>query len=150
MKLIDLNAKEQWSTSAFRKPVFLGVKYGQKLLKSPEGIACKTENETTTIVVTDSGKNTITFLDGSNGNVTKVIAEKGGIGGVTTDFEGNIYVIMGCEIKVWASNLKTHRTVSSFNTTGDRPDDIIFDNASRELLVSYKPNKVDRFKLCYH
>lgn len=150
VKLIDLNAKEQWSTSTFRKPVFLGVKYGQKLLKSPKGIACKTENETTTIVVTDSGKNTITFLDGSNGNVTKVITEKGGIGGVTTDFAGNIYVIMGCEIKVWASNLKTHRTVSSLNTIGGRPDDIIFDNAATELLVSYKTNKVDRFKLCYH
>lgn len=144
VKLIDLNAKEQWSTSSICKPIFFGVKYGQKLFKCPKGIACKTENETTTIVVTDSGKDTITFLDGSNGNVIKVITEKAGIGGVTTDFEGTIYVIMGCKIEVWASDLKTSRTVSLFNTIRDHPDD------SRELLVSYKRNKVDRFRLCYH
>ena len=65
VKMIDLNGEEKWSVSADHK--------GQQLFNTLHSITISTSNDTSTIIVSDWGKDTLTVFNSNDRHVIKTI-----------------------------------------------------------------------------
>ena len=143
VKMISLDGQEIWST--------MHDNTGQQLFKSPYSLATTEIEGQSTVLVTDWGKETLTFLNTSDGRFVKKVDLKGlGPRGLSIDGSGNIYVCCckTAEIRVWSPDLSEERVILSRRELQPEPMDILYNDTTDELLVSYRTgDEVDRFQL---
>ena len=85
VKVINMAGQEVWSVS--KGPD------GQQLFAKPYDVVVQTVDGKDTVIVSDWGRESLTFLDASNGELLKVVDTKGkDPHGMTVDKFGNILV----------------------------------------------------------
>ena len=145
VKMVDVNGREIWSVSTDQS--------GQTLFKKPRSVVSIVKRDQTRIVVTDWGKDTLTVLDAKTGKHIKTIdVEEKAPHGITADNEGNVYVCYfhTKEICVWSKDFKESRTLLSGNMLSSGPRDILYNNITDELFVSYRiTDQADKFQLSF-
>ena len=145
VKMLDLNGKEIWSVSTDNKET--------KLFKNPFALACNITMERATLIVTDWGKNALTLLDASSGQVIRTIAVDGKKPhGVTVDDDGNVYVcyVATKEISVWSADFQQSKILLSRDDLESKPRSVFFSGLTDTLYVSYcDKDNVDCFQLSY-
>ena len=143
VKMIDISGREIWSVSNDQN--------GQTLFKKPRSVISYEINGQTMVVVTDWGKDTLTVLDAETGKIIKIIdVEERAPHGVTADKDGNIYVCYfhTKEICVWSKDFEESRILLSGNVLSSGPRDILYNEKTDELYVSYRiTDQADRFQL---
>ena len=143
IKKIDIDGHELWSTSS--------EKSGQPLFKAPYSVAVTAIVGQSMVIVTDWGKETLTFLNASNGDFIKIVDLRGfGPRGLTVDGDSNIYTCFAktSEIFAWSADMKQKRVILPSSSLSTDPIDILYNNNTGELLVAYRSyDKIDRFQL---
>ena len=143
VKMIDLNGKEKWSTSVDHK--------GQQLFDKPYSVTVSTCNDTSTAVVSDWIKDTLTLIDPNDGHLIKTIDVKGKQPlGLTCDNDGNVYVCYfnTNEICVFSPDFEKSRILLSSSDLGGDPINIVYHGSSDVLYIAYQNNDtVDCFQL---
>ena len=143
VKRIDMDGNEVWSTTTDKK--------GQHLFKTPYSVTSVIIDGQLVIIVTDWGKETLIFLDARNGDFIKNVNLKGfGPRGLTVDADNNIYVCYTktAEICAWSADMKQSRVILPSSRLLEDPLDILYNDNTGELLVSYRSNDtIDRFQL---
>lgn len=126
---------------------------GQMIFENPFSVACNTVTNRETIIVTDWGKNTLTLLDATDGQLIKTVDVKGkGPHGITMDTYGNVYVcfFFSKEICVWSADLKQSKILLSSVNLKSKPRAVSCRSSTDSLLITYSDvNRVDCFKLHY-
>ena len=152
VKLIDQTGRVYWSVSTDQQ--------GRQLFVKPMYVCCHDDGRTSTVVVTDRKKNTLTLLNAETGEVVTTRQLKGDKGphGVTTDTAGNVYVCYtrAGEVSVLTGDLADERILLT------RQDDllhfpfnpsviVVYDETRNQLIVSYwssiDRNNIDCFQL---
>ena len=142
VKMIDLNGEEKWSISVDHK--------GQQLFDSPYSVTISTCNDTSTAVVSDWGKETLTLIDPNDGHLIKTIDVTGkDPHGLICDNDGDVYVCC-CdtnEICVFSPDFEKSRILLSSSDLGGDPINIVYCGSSDVLYIAYYMNNtVDCFK----
>ena len=145
VKMLSADGKEIWSISVDTT--------GQKLFSNPFSLARTAITDRNTILVTDLGKNTLTLLDASDGQLLRTVDVKGKCPhGITVDTCGNVYVCFfdSGEICCFSDDLQHSRILLSRTNLKGPPRDIFYRRSTDSLLISYyKVDAVDCFKLLY-
>ena len=145
VEMLTLNGKQVWSA--------MGTK-GQMIFENPFSVACSTFTNRETIIVTDWGKNTLTLLDATDGQLIKTVDVKGkGPHGITVDIYGNVYVcfFFSKEICVWSANLKQSKILLSRANLKDSPRAISYRSSTNCLFISYCcEDTIECFQLLYN
>ena len=132
VKMIDLNGREQWSVSVDDK--------GQQLFDTPYAVTVTTSNDTSTVIVSDRGKHSLTVLDPNDGHLIKTVDVKGKQPyGLTTDKNGNVYVCY-CntkEICVFSPDFEKSRILLSSSELRGSPRHIVYCSNSDVLYIAY-------------
>ena len=143
VKMIDLTGREKWSVSVDNK--------GQQLFDSPYAVTVTTSNDTSTVIVSDGGKHSLTVIDPNDGHLIKTIDVKGKLPyGLTTDKDGNVYVCYfdTMEICVFSPGFEKSRILLSNSELRSCPYDIAYCSNSGVLYIAYYyGNTVDCFQL---
>ena len=143
VKMVTLDGKELWST--------MHDNTGQLLFRSPYSVATTEFKGQPVVLVTDWSKETLTLLHASDGRfVDKLELKSLGPRGLSLDSPGNIYICCSksAEIRVLSPDLKGDRVILSRRELQPDPMDILYNDTTDELLVSYKAgDQVDRFQL---
>ena len=143
VKMIDLNGKEKWSVSVDHK--------GQQMFAQPYAVTISVCNDTSTAVVNDWGKDTLTLIDPNDGHLIKTIDVKGKAPhGLTSDNDGNVYVCYfdTIEICVFSPDFEKSRILLSRSDLRGDPIDILYCSNSDVLYIAYQKNDtVDCFQL---
>ena len=143
VKLIDLTGREKWSVSVDDK--------GQQLFDSLNAVTVTTSNDTSTVIVSDWDKDSLTVIDPNDGHLIKTMDVKGKEPyGLTTDKDGNVYVCYSYtkEICVFSPDFEKSRILLSSSKLRGRPSDIVYCSNSDVLYIVYDPNDtVDCFQL---
>ena len=133
VKLIDQTGRVYWSVSSDqqRQPLFSMPLY----VRSPGG------GRSSTVIVTDCDKNTLTLLNGDTGEVItrRQLKERKEPRGVTTDATGNVYVCYFWTdvIAVLSGDLAEEKTLlSRLDGLSGKPQAIVYDD-EHQLIVSY-------------
>ena len=151
VKLIDQTGRVYWTVSTNQ--------LGLQLFVDPLYVCCHDDGRTSTVVVTDYEKNTLTLLKADTGEVVTTRQLKGDKSprGVTTDTAGNVYVCYfgTYEVSVLTGDLADERILLT-KQDGLRPDHfypfaIVYDETRNQLIVSYWHlfgcNNIDCFQL---
>ena len=143
LKMIDINGREKWSVSVDDK--------GQQLFDTPYAVTVTTSNETSTVIVSDLGKDSLTFVDPNDGHLIETIDVKGKQPyGLTTDKDGNVYVCyyFTKEICIFSPYFEKSRILLSSSELRGYPRDIVYCSNSDVLYIAYGPgDTVDCFQL---
>lgn len=143
VKMIDRSGREKWSVST--DPI------GKSLFTGNRSIIVSAVENTPKLIVTDWGKNTLTFLNPRNGEVLNIIDVKGkSPHGITSDHDGNVYVCYydSMEISVFSPDFQQSRILLSAADLNGSPIDIVFDGTLKVLYISYYDNDIiDCFQL---
>ena len=144
VRMIDMNGKEVWSVT--KGPD------SQQLFGTPFYIVTSKINDTETVIVSDSEKDTLTLLNANNGSLLKIVDMEGkGPRGITVDNNGNIFVACykTSEICVWSSDFTKSRTLISQKDLKREPDCIAYSSSTDTLYIGYNTYCVDieRFQL---
>ena len=141
VKMVGIYGNEIWSTSLDRN--------GQKLFQSPTHLATQVIRSKATVIVTDSGRDTITLLDADNGEVIRTIDVKGkGPMGLAVDSSEYIYICYSktSEISVWQPDFSRSRILLAGSQLRGQPRDIVYAHATTNIFISYIGSSVvDRF-----
>ena len=143
VKMIDLNGEEKWSVSVDHK--------GQQLFAKPYSVTISTCNDTSTAVVSDWSKDTLTLMDPNDGHLIKTIDVTGkDPHGLTCDNDGNVYVCyrLSKEICVFSPGFEKSRILLSSSDLRGSPLSIVYSSTSDVLYIAYQNNDtVDCFQL---
>ena len=143
VKMVTLDGKELWST--------MHDNTGQLLFRSPYSVATTEFKGQSVVLVTDWSKETLTLLSANDGRFVDKFDLKGlGPRGLSLDSSGNVYVCCSksAEIRVLSPDLLGDRVILSRRELQPDPMDILYNDTTDELLVSYKSgDQVDRFQL---
>ena len=134
VKLIDQTGRVYWSLSSGQQ--------GQPLFSGPCYVSSPGDGRSSTVIVTDRGKNTLTLLNGDTGEVMTRHQLKQGKGpvGVTTDSAGNAYVCYcwTSEVAVLSGDLSEEKSLlSRQNGLSGLPQAIVYDDEDHRLIISY-------------
>lgn len=133
VKLIDQTGRVYWSLSCDQQ--------GYPLFNSPRNVSSHCSGRTSAVVVTDTGKDTLTLLNGDTGELIITREVKGKQPrGVTLDTVGNVYVCYQSseEVAVFPGNLSKERVLlTRKNGLSGDPRDIFYDDATHQLVISY-------------
>ena len=141
--MIDLNGREKWSVSVDDK--------GQQLFAYPFAVTVTTSNDTSTVIVSNKGKDSLTVLHPNDGHLIKTVdvKEKRPCG-LTTDKNGNVYVCYSNtkEICVFSPDFEKSRILLSSSELRDCPYDIAYCSNSDVLYIAYGyGDTIDCFQL---
>ena len=143
VKMIDLTGREKWSVSVDNKR--------QQLFDSPYAVTVTTSNDTSTVIVSDRGKHSLTVIDPNDGHLIKTIDVKGKLPyGLTTDKYGNVYVCYfdTMEICVFSPGFEKSRILLSSSELRGCPYDIAYCSNSGVVYIAYcSDDTVDCFQL---
>ena len=145
VKLIGLTGRVYWSVSTDLQ--------GRQLFEWPMAVCCLGNGVTSTMVMTDAEKNTVTLLKAETGEVvtTRQLEEHKEPRGVTTDTAGNVYVCYWgrCEVSVLTRDLSEEKILlTEQDGLGGRSEAIVYDETRKKLIVSYfQKNSIDCFQL---
>ena len=143
VKMIDINGAEKWAVSVDHK--------GQQLFGKPYSVAVSSCNDTSTVIVSDWSKDTLTLIDPNDGHLIKTLAVKGkGPHGLTCDNDGNVYVcyFRSNEICLFSPDFEKSHILLSSSDLRDGPTNIVYCCYSDVLYISYHMNDtVDCFHL---
>ena len=143
VQLINRDAHVKWSC-AFSPE-------GRKMFKAPGYIITHTTDNTPHILVSDREYHTVTIIEAASGILKRVCSlSKTGPHGITTDNFGNVYVghCFKAGIYVWSNNMSDHKVLLSGNDGIQRPNAIVYNPISCELLLSsWRCNTIERFKI---
>lgn len=133
VKMIDQTGKVYWSVSSDEQ--------GQILFQNPYYVSCRDDGRQSTVIVTDSGNNTLTMLDSENGSVmTRRQVKEKRPRGIACDTEGNIYVCYYCtdEVAVLTGDLSEEKILLSGRQYGhtNEPQAIVCDETVRQLFLT--------------
>ena len=131
VKLTNLEGKTDWSVSSAE---------GTELFVSPLYVS-NFNNDSSSVVVTDVSKSSVTCLNGDNGKVLarwhKKVSEPAGL---TTDNNGNIYVCMGKSHEILILNedlMEDHVCLRRRDGLSTNPHTIAYDHTAHQLIVAY-------------
>lgn len=143
VQLINRDANVKWSR-AFSPE-------GRKMFKAPGYIITHKTDNTPDILVSDKEYHTVTIIEATTGNLKRVcFLSKTGPHGMTTDSFGNVYVgyCFKAGICVWSNNMSEHKDLLSGDDGIQRPNAIVYNPISCELLLSsWGCNTIERFKI---
>ena len=143
VQLINRDARVKWS--------FAFSPEGRKMFKAPGYIITHTIDNTPHILVSNKEYHTVTIIEAAIGILKRVCSlSKTGPHGITTDSFGNVYVghCFKAEIFVWSNNMSDHKVLLSGDDGIQRPNAIVYNPASCELLLSsWRCNTIERFKI---
>ena len=142
VQLINMDGQEVWSVS--KGP------YGQQLFAQPYDVVVQKIDGKDTVIVSDWGRESLTFLDASNGELLKVVDTKGkGLSGMTVDKFGNIFVCCkASEVHVYSSDFTKSAILLTKNDIHENPTDLAYNRSTCTLFVGYVYYKeIDRFKI---
>ncbi|MEW8487698.1 MAG: hypothetical protein AB2705_21155 [Candidatus Thiodiazotropha sp.] len=152
VKLIDQTGRVYWSVSSDQQ--------GQPLFSRPEYVSSPGNGRSTTVIVTDTGNNTLTLVNGGTGEVITRHQLKQGKHpkGVTTDSDGNVYVCYYWTnwVAVLSGDLSEEKILlSEQDGLSGSPKAIVYDDEAHRLIISYDTpgffrwgsNQVDVFQL---
>lgn len=142
VKMITMDGVELWSVS--------NSSSGQSLFRYPEAILVTKMNGNETVIVSDSGNDSVRFLDANNGTLLRTINMKGrNPHGLTADDNGNIFVCCEStqEICIWSNAISESRILLAGQDIRPKPNHVIYDPSKRKLFVSYfMTNDIDIFE----
>ena len=143
VKLINMDGQEVWSVS--KGPD------SQQLFAKPYDVVVQTIDGKDTVIVSDWGRESLTLLDASNGELLKVVYTKGkGPHGMTVDKFGNILVCysFALEVHVYSSDFTKSAILLTKNDIHKNPTNLAYNRSTCTLFVGYRENKeIDRFKI---
>ena len=143
VKLIYMDGQEVWSVS--KGPD------GQQLFAYPYGVVVQTIDGKDTVIVSDWGRESLTLLNASNGELLKVVDTKGkDPHGMTVDKFGNILVCYykALEVHVYSSDFAKSAILLTKNDIHKNPTNLAYNRSTCTLFVGYGGNKeIDRFKI---
>ena len=136
IELIDRTGKVYWSTDTDQR--------GQELFTTPRYVTCFEDGGSTTVIVSDYAKDTLTMLNADTGDVIirRKVADKCPEG-VTADMAGNIYVCYHSthEVAVLSKDLtETRILLSDRDGLSSNPQAIVYNAVDHQLLVSNVPH----------
>ena len=135
VNMIDVTGKVLWTLST--------DKQGQPLFQFPWYVNSCGDGETSSVIVADSGNNTLTSVRVRNGVRGEVVARRQVWKlphGMTSDSNGNIYVCyrLSGEIALVNEDLSEEKIVLSRNDGLDiGPQAIAFDESTHQVIISY-------------
>ena len=134
VKLIDQTGRVYWSVSTDQQ--------GRQLFKYPEYVCCHDDDGTSSVIVTDWKKNTLTLLKAETGEVVTIHQQEKDKEprDVTTDTDGNIYVCYWSthEVSVLTGDLTKVKTLlTKRDDLCHGPRAIVYEETRRQLFVSY-------------
>ena len=134
VKLIDQTGRVYWSVSSDQQ--------GQPLFSEPWYVSSPGGGRSSTVIITDWSKHTLTLLNGDTGEVITrcQLKEKKCPRGVTTDTTGNVYVCnwMTGEIAVLSGDLSEEKILlSRQDGLSGTPQAIVYDDEAHQLILSY-------------
>ena len=146
-KLVDRDGQVNWSTDKDQQ--------GDELFSVPRFLTCHDDGGSATLIVSDSGNDTLTALNADTGDIiARRKVEGKGPKGVTTDINGNIYVCFfeTNEVAVLTKDLSKEKVLlSESDGLGNHPQGIAYSAGDNQLLLSYNhdgpKNSVDCFTL---
>lgn len=145
VKMIDLKGQEKWSTCVDYK--------GRQSFAKPRAVTVNTFHDTSTVIVYDWGKDTLSLFDPNDGHLIKTIDVKGKSPfGLTSDNDGNVYVCYygTREICVYSPDFRNNRILLSGSDLSGSPLDITYEGNRRLLYISYVWNDtIDCFQIDY-
>ena len=143
IKLINMDGQEVWSVS--KGPD------GQQLFSKPYDVVVQKIDGKDTVIVSDWGRQSLTLLDASNGELLKVVDMKGkNPHGMTVDNLGNNLVCnrKSSEVHVYASDVTKSAILLTKNDIQEYPITLAYNWSTCTLFVGYSDNKeIDRFKI---
>ena len=142
VKLINMDGQEVWSVS--KGPD------GQQLFSNPYDVVVQTIDGKDTVIVSDWGRQSLTLLDASNGELLKVIDTKGkDPHGMTVDKFGNIFVCnySASEVHVYSSDFTKSANLLTKNDIQEYPATLAYNRSICTLFVGYDTKEIDRFKI---
>ena len=143
VKLIDMDGHEVWSVSKGPDT--------QQLFAKPYDVVVQTTDGKDTVIVSDWGRESLTLLDASNGELLKVVDMKGKLPhGMTVDKFGNILVcyFLASEVHVYSSDFTKSAILLTKNDIHEKPINLAYNRSKCTLFVGHSQNKqVDRFKM---
>ena len=144
VKLIGQTGRVYWSVSTDQQE--------RQLFEDPRYLCCHDSDRSSTVVVTDRGKDTLTLLKAETGEtVTKRQLEGDKRPwGVTTDTTGNVYVCYRAngEVSVLTGDLSEERILlTKQDGLSEGPQAIVYDETKRQLIVSYFSGSIDCYQL---
>ena len=133
VKLIDQTGRVYWSVSQDQQ--------GWRLFLQPLYVCCHDNDGTSTVVVTDCSKKTLTLLKAETGEVvtTRQLEGNKRPSGVTTDTAGNVYVCCRGtgEVSVLTGDLSEERILlTGQDGLSEGPHAIVYNQARQQLIVS--------------
>ena len=148
VKLIDQTGRVYWSVSSDQQ--------GQPLFSRPRYVSSPGGGRSSTVIVTDRSKDTLTLLNGDTGEVITrhQLKDRKNPEGITTDSDGNVYVCYcrTSEVAVMSGDLSEEEILlSGRDGLDDPPQAIVYDDEAHQLIISYWGilccDNVDRFQL---
>ena len=142
VKLINMDGQEVWSVS--KGPD------GQQLFAKPYDVVVQTIDGKDTVIVSDWGRESLTLLGASNGELLKVVDTKGkDPHGMTVDKFGNILVCyrMSSKVRVYSSDFTKIVILLTKNDIHTKPSDLAYNRSTCTLFVGYNNKEIDRFKI---
>ena len=143
VKLINMDGQEIWSVS--KDPD------SQQLFAKPNDVVVQTIDGKDTVIVSDWGRESLTLLNASNGELMKVVDMKGKLPhGMTVDKFGNILVCnrKSSEVHVYSSDFTKSAILLTKNDIHEKPINLAYNRSTCTLFVGYYGNKeIDRFKI---
>ena len=148
VKLIDQTGRVYWSVSSGQQ--------GQPLFSEPLYVSSPGDGRSSTVIVTDASKHTLTLLNGDTGQVItrRQLKEGKYPRGVTSDPRGNVYVCYWgiSEVAVLSGDLSKERILLSRQEgLSVYLQAIVYDDEAHQLIISNSSistwDKVDAFQL---
>ena len=124
--MINMEGRILWSTESLPQQLFSGARY----------LTVRSGSGPDTVLVSDSGKQTITVLEADTGKLVKV-CDVGGREpwGLTVDDNGNVFVCHPGEIRVWSRNME-ERSLTIHGKLEFNPDAIVYCRKRQQLIVA--------------
>ena len=143
VKLINMDGQEVWSVSKGHD--------GQQLFAKPYDVVVQKIDGKDTVIVSDWGRESLTFLDASNGELLKVVDTKGkGLSGMTVDKFGNTFVCSNkpSKVHVYSSDFTKSAILLTKNDIHKNPTSLAYNRSTCTLFVGYfNVKEIDRFKI---
>ena len=146
VKMIGKTGRVYWSASHSRE--------GEILFRRPYYVSSCGAGDSSPLIVTDQGNDTIRLLNGNTGSVIarRLLMERWPRG-VTAATSGKICVCycQSSEVAIWSKHLAEEKILlSKKDGLSDGPCAIAYDDKTNQLIVSYRDNdNVDYFQMSY-
>lgn len=157
-KIVVINAGFDWSVKIIDRKgkEYLSVsrdQHGKPLFKEPFYVASFVDKKSSRVIVTDYNAGILTLLNGDTGGVITRYEVKNttesGIGGVTVDTGGNIYICTYNDILVLSPDLSREKILIKGGQLSASPQAIAYDELNHQIIVSFGRDldNIDCFQL---